>query len=104
MISKRIVLAIAFLLPWIVAVGHVAATHNCGSKQAVTAMLAKKYRELPVAFGIPSDKITVWLYMTETASTFTLVTIYSDGRACIIAAGDDWEEIPVDYSVLEPAL
>lgn len=65
----------------------------CGDRAKVVSGLAEKYQEVPAAFGIIEEKNLLEVLVSGTGSWTILVT-RPDGRTCIAAAGQSWEQVP----------
>ena len=73
------------------------AQSNCGPFTVVIATLQERYGEEIVARGTSADSqgrqmVTMVYANTETGS-WTVVQIYTDGTACVRAAGDNFERV-----------
>jgi hypothetical protein len=56
-------------------------------------LLSKKYSEAPVAMGTVSEDRFMQVFVSAQGSWTILVT-KTDGEACIVAAGNNWEKLP----------
>lgn len=72
----------------------------CGDRDKVTAMLAKRYKEVPRAIGLASRSGVMEIYVSKTGS-WTLLMTNPSGRTCMIAVGENWEELKAKS--LDPA-
>lgn len=77
------------------------AVANCGTHDDIVRVLAKKYSEAPRAVATVNDSRLVEIYVSEKGSWTILVT-KAGGKSCIIAAGQDWEDVPVAMRSLDP--
>ena len=66
---------------------------QCAKHQQLVGMLSKKYSESPVAMGTVSEERYMQLFISRSGSWTILVT-RTDGQACIVAAGQNWEKLP----------
>ncbi len=86
----RLLLSIAFfaclLLP-------ASAQSACGKRIDLVKIIAGKYKELPRALAIAGESNLLEVYVSETGSWTILIT-RPPGVACIVAAGQSWEEFP----------
>lgn len=82
LISTAVVLAsvMAFTSP-------VAADNVCMMQGEMRAALIDWYGEIPIA--APSDANTQ-IWASAVTGTWTMIRTYADGRACVMAQGDDW--------------
>lgn len=65
----------------------------CGSHQSIAENLEKFYSEAPVSMGITSGGGVIEVFSSP-KGTWTLVNTQPNGTSCLIAAGQDWEELP----------
>lgn len=66
---------------------------QCAKYNQMVGLLAKKYSENPVAMGTVSEDRYMQLFVSSEGSWTILVT-KTDGQACIVAAGNNWEKLP----------
>jgi len=65
----------------------------CGSHQTITDSLKKSYTEAPVSMGITVGGGVVEVFASQ-EGTWTLVVTQPNGTTRLIAAGQDWENLP----------
>ena len=65
----------------------------CGTHSAVSDNLKKSYAEVPVSMGVTIGGGVIEVYASPKV-TWTLVISKPNGVSCLIAAGQDWEELP----------
>ncbi len=65
----------------------------CGTHNAVSDNLKKSYAEAPVSMGVTMGGGVIEVYASA-EGTWTLVITQPNGLSCLIAAGQDWEELP----------
>ena len=73
--------------------GALASEVRCAKHQQLVGMLSKKYSEAPVAMGTVNEDRYMQLFVSRGGSWTILVT-KTDGEACIVAAGQNWEKLP----------
>ena len=83
------------------AAAQVVTAPQCAKHQQLVGYLAKKYSENPVAIGTVNENRYMQLFVSPQGSWTILVT-RTDGQACIIAAGENWEKTPA-LGKAEPA-
>lgn len=85
------ILAIAFLfwMSWI----HPALSQvgPCGPWKELRAKLGRDFRETPVAGGLINQQLVLFVLASPDGKTFSIVTVTSNGLACILATGTNWE-------------
>ena len=65
----------------------------CGAHRTVSDNLKKSYAEAPVSMGVTMGGGVIEVYASA-EGTWTLVITQPNGMSCLIAAGQDWEELP----------
>ncbi len=89
----------AILSPLILTVGSVLfapaalAQPVCGSHQNISESLKKSYTEAPVSMGLTVGGGVIEVFASD-EGTWTLVITQPNGMSCLIAAGQDWENLP----------
>jgi hypothetical protein len=66
---------------------------QCAKHNQMVGLLSKKYSENPVAMGTVNEDRFMQLFVSARGSWTILVT-KTDGEACIVAAGQNWEKLP----------
>ena len=82
--------------------GSANASFQCGAHKQMIEVLASKYSEAPKAIGTVNERRFMEVYVSKSGSWTILVTS-ADGNSCIVAAGQDWEDVPHNLTALEPA-
>ena len=65
----------------------------CGERRVVIENLEKTYSEAPVSIGLASNGSVLEVLASETGS-FTIILTQPSGTSCVIAAGENWENLP----------
>jgi hypothetical protein len=65
----------------------------CGARADFLKTLKDKFQEEGHALGMVG-KSSVMEIFTSKAGTWTIMVTAPEGRSCIIAAGNSWEDIP----------
>lgn len=65
----------------------------CGERREVVANLEKTYSEVPVSIGLASNGAIIEILAAEDGS-FTIILTKPNGLACVMAAGESWENLP----------
>ena len=66
---------------------------QCASHKQMVGLLAKKYSENPVAMGTVNSDRYMQIFVSS-QGTWTVLVTKTDGEACIVAAGNNWEKLP----------
>jgi hypothetical protein len=82
------------ILGAVVALGSSSASaqSSCGPREQLVKLLADQYRENPVGIGLAQPGRVLEVFASS-AGTWTMVMTMPDGKACLIAAGDNWEMV-----------
>ncbi len=80
--------------------GVASAAAPCGSHDAVAKSLTSKFKEARRIMGVVNAKAVMEVFMSP-QGTWTVVITDTAGTSCIIAAGQDWQEVPVEMAGLE---
>ncbi|MCD6070324.1 MAG: hypothetical protein K0S42_840 [Microvirga sp.] len=64
----------------------------CGPGEQLVKLLADQYKEDPVGMGLSQPGQILEVFASSNGS-WTMVMTMPDGRACLIAAGDNWEMV-----------
>jgi hypothetical protein len=78
--------------------GSAQAQQVCATRADLVKMLGEKYKEQPSGQGLVGDRAMLEVYVSDNG-TFTIVSSYPNGVACIIAAGNSWETMERAKSV-----
>jgi hypothetical protein len=99
---KLALAALLAIIPCASATQALAVQIQCAKHNQMVGFLAKKYQENPVAMGTVNDDRFMQLFVSPKGSWTILVT-KTDGQACIVAAGQNWEKLPPNVGQNEPA-
>lgn len=75
-------------------VPHQAAAATCMSHKALVSYLTERFEESPRAIGLVASRNVMEVFASD-KGTWTIVMTSTRGVACIVAAGDTWEDIDV---------
>lgn len=91
--TVRLTALMMFALP--VETGSAVGTqgNNCGARTIVLDYLSTKYSEKPVAMGIAANGSLIEVLSSKKGSTFTIIVTVPDGKTCMVAAGEGWEDL-----------
>lgn len=67
--------------------------NNCGARTTVLDYLSTKYKEKPVAMGIAANGSLIEVLSSNKGTTFTIIVTVPDGKTCMVAAGEGWEDL-----------
>jgi hypothetical protein len=72
-----------------------AASPPCGNHDAMTTALATKFKEARRVMGVVNARAVMEIFMSA-EGTWTVLVTDTSGKACVIATGQDWQEVPVE--------
>ena len=67
----------------------------CASRTAVVAHLATKFKEKPVAIGLANNGGVIEVLSSGSGDSWTIIITMPNGTACMVAAGENWEKVPL---------
>lgn len=67
---------------------------GCHRHDIIANMLANKYQEHPIAFGLNGDGGMVEVFASPDGSTWTILVTGPNGQSCIVSAGRNWDDLP----------
>lgn len=71
---------------------------DCDTRADVLALLAQKYKEAPIAFGVTNNGGLVEVLTDEHGTTWTIIVTSPEGVTCLVAAGEGWRDITPEES------
>ena len=80
--------------------GVASAAAPCGSHDALTKSLGTKFKEARRVIGVVNAKAVMEIFMSP-QGTWTVLVTDTTGTACVIAAGQDWQEVPIEMTGLD---
>ena len=83
----------ALLIGWGAFSSSAQAQTICGERGAIVASLEKTYSEAPVSMGLGSNGTIIEVFASP-SGTFTIILTRPDGMTCVMAAGENWEDLP----------
>ena len=67
---------------------------RCISHDGAVKQLAKKYKEKVVGRGLAKGNKSMMELFVSKKGTWTLVVTNTKGASCVVAAGENWFEVP----------
>ena len=74
----------------------------CYSYEEVARQLKGAYHEAPVSLGLQADGNLLQVFSSPATGSWTIVSTTPQGVACVLAAGQHWENVTTPAS-LDPA-
>lgn len=84
----------------LVATHATAQGRNCGERAKIVEQLAEKYGETPQSVGLGTNNGVVETFASDTTGTWTILMTMPNGTACLMAAGEAFEQVDVAQSSL----
>ena len=73
----------------------------CGDRNEIVARLESGYQESTTGVGLSATGGLIELYTSE-KGTWTLMLTQPNGVSCLIAAGDNWEQVDRPKAASQP--
>lgn len=67
----------------------------CTKRGNVVDHLGKKYSEAPVAMGLANNGGVLEVLSSPDGTSWTIMITMPNGISCLVAAGENWEAIPI---------
>jgi len=68
------------------------AQSSCGPREHLVKLLSDQYKEDPIGIGLAQPGQVLEVFASSNG-TWSMVMTMPDGKACLIAAGDNWEMV-----------
>ena len=88
--APMIMIAVAIVTVFALLSGQALAQGMCGMRADMVATLKTKFQEGGIAGGI-AGQVNLLEVFTSKAGTWTIMVTTPQGKSCIIAAGDGWQ-------------
>ena len=99
-ISSLSLVAVFAAISLISTAGLAAAAPQCGDHDKIVDVLGHKYKETRRIMGVVNSTAVMEMFMSA-QGTWTMVITDTRGTACIAAAGQDWQDVPVAVAGLD---
>ncbi len=66
---------------------------NCAQREAVVTRLAQAYGETRQSMGLAANNAVIEVFASNETGTWTITVTTSDGRTCLVASGQAFEEL-----------
>jgi len=96
---RQVLIAVlgALLIGWSALPSAATAQTACGDRNEVVVSLRMKFSEEPVSMGLSQDGSVIEVFASPSGS-WTIVVTRPSGLACMVAAGESWEELPARFA------
>ncbi len=95
---RKLFLAGALLIGWSLLPSAVQAQAICGDRGELIEKLENSFSETPHSMGLASNGSMIEIFASPDGS-WTIVMTQPDGVTCLMAAGENWEELPQKKNV-----
>jgi hypothetical protein len=65
----------------------------CTNRSEIVKLLTESLHELPVAAGLAESGRVIEVYANAERSSWTMIVTSPTGTACVVAAGEHWEDL-----------
>lgn len=73
---------------------------TCAPHAAVVQSLAEQYREKSQSIGVVDSKTVIEVFVSD-AGTWTIIATDTNGKSCVLSAGEGWENTAVVAGLTE---
>jgi hypothetical protein len=80
--------------------GAAAGQTRCGARADMVQVLGSRYKENRRVMGVVNARVVMEIFVSA-EGTWTVLVTDTEGRSCITAAGDNWQEVPAKVAGLE---
>ncbi|QHQ36269.1 hypothetical protein [Algicella marina] len=102
--STAIALSVSLSLASGLAGSAAAQQKPCGEREQIVSRLGDKYGEARTARGLSHNNGMVEVYASEETGTWTILITLPNGETCLVAAGDFWENAPLEVTQSKQAI
>ena len=92
----------AVLLGWPLSAN--AQLQMCNSRADTVKNLEERFKEKTVAIGLAANGQVMEVWASEYGETYTIIITDPQGHSCMIASGEAWQILPVDYKTSRSAI
>ena len=72
----------------------VLAQQVCAERKALLDSLAHDFSEAPSAVGVANNGAVIEVLTARDGKTWTILLTMPSGRSCVMAAGENWTDVP----------
>jgi hypothetical protein len=76
---------------------------SCVKRPDLMRYLADRYHEIPVAVGLADNGGVLEVFAAIDGATWTVAITMPNGRTCMVATGENWENVPRVATLGPPA-
>ncbi len=90
----RVLAILGFVAAMHSSTGPASAQQVCGSHEAATQQLEKRFDERVVGLGLANDGIAMFVLFVSETGSWTVVVSEPNGPSCILTSGESWQQLP----------
>ncbi len=75
---------------------------QCAERGGILEVLNSEYNEIARAIGLVSEEAVLEVFVSKESGTWTVLVTDPEGFSCVLAAGEDWQEMPLATDQPEP--
>lgn len=75
---------------------------TCVKRTELIKHLANKFHETPAAVGVADNGTLLEVFVSTTNETWTVAVTLPNGLACMLATGQQWQDLPRVATLDEP--
>ncbi len=83
----------ALLIGWSAFPPPAGAQSMCIPRDDLLAALKKSHSEIPVSIGLTANGAVIEV-LSSAEGSWTIIMTRPDGVSCVVAAGENWEDLP----------
>ena len=80
--------------------GTAKAAPPCGNHKKIVDFLGSKFKESRRVMGVVNSTAVMEIFMSR-QGTWTIVITDTNGKSCITAAGEEWQDVPIAVAGLD---
>lgn len=70
----------------------------CGTRADLLKQLTQRYSEAPVGIGLSNTGALVEILTNDTGSSWSIMVSQPNGTSCLVAAGQEWQQLKPDVA------
>ena len=83
---------------WTAQHAHAQQRSSCAQHQVVVEQLQARFGEVRQSIGLGQNNSVVEMFASTATGTWTIVVTTPNGMACLVASGENWEDVAEQQS------
>jgi hypothetical protein len=100
---SSLVAAAALMMASVASAQAQAQAPACVKRTDLIKHLSAKYHEAPAAVGLADNGSLLEVFASKSGETWTVTVTMPNGISCMVATGQDWQDLPRVAQIEEPA-